>query len=103
MTDTSVFLAQGGHTADSGQKCAMEFVAWVAGQPHSDHPSCTCPVIGAFTRRVNDYLPDDLRQRLVPVLLDLVGTNTGLADQRTRAFMAADWGLRVALRWWMVR
>jgi hypothetical protein len=52
----------------------MEAVAWLEGLPHSDRPACTCPVIGAFVRGINDAMPDDIRQRLVAYLPRLVGT-----------------------------
>jgi hypothetical protein len=74
--------------------CLLEAVAWFAGEPHSDHPECVCPVLGAFGRGLNDALPDDRRQELVPLVPLLVGTHgDGYAERR--AWMAADWQIRV--------
>lgn len=52
----------------------MEAVAWLEGLPHSAAPKCTCPVIAAFVRQMNDRLSHEDRQRLVPYLPRLVGT-----------------------------
>ena len=30
--------------------CAMEMVAWLAGEAHSDEPECACPVLAAMVR-----------------------------------------------------
>ena len=34
-------LKSGSHHARDHGVCVMEAVAWVAGEPHSDHPLCT--------------------------------------------------------------
>jgi hypothetical protein len=81
----------------------MEFAAWVAGEPHSDHPKCVSPVIGAFMRRLNDRLSDERRQVLVPYAIAVIGTNTGRADDVTRAYLCADWACRTVAPWWMER
>jgi hypothetical protein len=71
----SIFrLRQGAHDSAEDGVCAMEAVAWLEGLQHSDHPPCTCPVIATFVRRINDEMPDDVRQRLVAYLPRLVGT-----------------------------
>lgn len=91
---TAIWLSKGAHeTAEQGA-CAMEWVAWAAGEPHSDHPQCVSPVIGVFVRALNDKLPDAERQALVPVLLDCIGTHTTKDDEVTRAFLAIDWAAR---------
>lgn len=46
--------------------------------------------------RLNDWLPDDLRQRLRPYLARCLGTADDGLDQK-RSFMLADWAVRVAL------
>jgi hypothetical protein len=72
----------------------MEAVAFVAGEPWSDHPECACPVIGEFLRTWNDGLPDDERETLLkPLVMRLVGTRNKSLEQR-RALMAADWLIR---------
>jgi hypothetical protein len=62
-------LKYGSHAEDS-QFCVMEAVAFVAGEPWSDHPVCACPVISAFMRNWNDSLPTDAdRDRLLKDLI----------------------------------
>ena len=87
-------LSRGGHQAGGGEFCVMEAVAFIAGEPWTDHPKCASRVIGAFMRSWNDDLDDDQRQMLKPYVLRLAGT-AGTPDQEDRrAFMAADWAVR---------
>lgn len=68
-------LLYGSHsTADDGL-CLMEAVAYIAGEPHSDHPACASPVLSAIGRSLNDRFRDDERQLLVPLIPRLVGTH----------------------------
>ena len=55
------------------EMCVMEAVAFVAGEPHSDTPTCACPVISAFLRSWNDSIPDDAHRTelLAPFVQDL--------------------------------
>lgn len=96
-------LDRGAH--DEGDAmCAMEAVAWLAGEPWSDAPQCASPVIAAFMRSWNDALTDADRTRLLlPLLPDVIGTRTSDADEETRAWMAADWLVRVNLPAWLDR
>lgn len=67
-------LAKGAHDKDAGAFCAMEAVAYLAHEPHSDRPACACPVISAFLRAWNDGLPDAERDALIrPLLPRLIG------------------------------
>jgi len=94
-------LARGKH--DEGEAmCAMEAVAWLAGEPWSDAPRCASPVIAAFVRSWNDALPDADRARLLlPLLPDVIGTRTTDADDEARAWMATDWLVRVNAPAWL--
>src|SRR5262249_5863661 len=69
----------------------MEAVSYVAGEPWSDHPKCASPGLPSFCIALNDRLDDTARQELKPYVIRLVGTNTGKADDETRAWMALDW------------
>jgi len=94
-------LDKGTHDPASGQMCAMEAAAWIAGEEWSDHPQCVSPVIAAFLRSWNDALPDATRTTLLRPLLPLViGTRTTDADDETRAWMAVDWLVRVNAPAW---
>src|SRR6185437_7430485 len=84
-----LMLMSGAHRKTQKEFCVMEAVAYVAGEPWSDHPSCACPVLSAFMRSWNDSLDDQARQRLKPYILRLVGTNDGNSDRR--GWMFLDW------------
>ena len=96
-------LKSGGHAQTQRQMCVMEAVAYVAGEPWSDHPECTCPVITAFMMAWNDGLPTDAdRNRLLlPLIPKLVGTRGSPALANRRATMAADWFIRVQTPAWL--
>ena len=86
-------LAEGAHSAGSGQMCAMELVAFIEREEHSDHPQCTCPVLAAYTRQWNDHVPGRLRNHILPLLPQLVGTRNDkyqIARAKYFAFAARD-------------
>ena len=94
-------LHNGGHNPGE-QMCAMEAVAFVAGEPWSDHPECASQVIGAFMRAWNDGLPDTERtELLLPLIPRLIGTKGSEALEQRRAAMAADWLIRVHAPAWL--
>lgn len=86
------------HDTRADGVCAMEAVAWLAGERHSDRPKCACPIIGSFVRAFNDRLPDDgTRTRLLlPLVPRLVGSRSTYAIEQRRAFLAVDWVVRAA-------
>jgi hypothetical protein len=87
---------------DDARFCVMEAVAYVAGEPWSDHPVCTCPVITAFMVSWNDGLPDAERSALLtPLVPLLVGTRGSKATEDRRANMAVDWYIRVQTPAWL--
>lgn len=90
-------LESGSHEMRERGVCAMEAVAWIAGEPHSDHPQCACPVIAAFVRRLNDQLKDDERQRLKRYIPQLIGSRSTPEVEMMRAYAAADHAVRVLL------
>jgi hypothetical protein len=94
---TTITLRHGKHPSRDDGTCIMEAAAWLAGEPHSDHPVCVCPVIATFARRVNDCMPDDAtRTRLLaPLLPRLIGTAGDPAASQRRAYIAADLAVRV--------
>ena len=95
-------LEHGSHSRPEDGMCAMELVAFVAGEPFSDHPECVCPVLGAFVRAWNDGLPDDERDAILkPILPRLIGTRGSNALAERRALMAADWLVRVHTPAWL--
>jgi len=93
-------LLQGAHARGNGM-CAMEAAAYLAGEAHSDHPICVSPVIAAFMRRWNDRPGDAERQRLKPLVVQVLHTATGRADEQTRAWLCADWAVREHAPLWL--
>jgi len=78
-TDTK--LGRGSHEAGDGA-CLMEMTSLLAGEKHGARPACACPVITAFAVRLNDGMPDDLRQMLKPYAPAFIGTRDGHEKER---------------------
>ena len=100
----TLVLAEGAHEPPTNgvvDACIMEAVAWVAGEPWSDHPACASQVIGAFLRSWNDTLPDDARQTLKPYVARLVGSAGTTEQEDARAWMALDWLVRTYAPAWL--
>jgi hypothetical protein len=97
----SLILKVGAHEASSHEMCIMEAVAYVAGEPWSDHPQCASPVIAAFLRNYNDSVSVEVRQTLKPFIFRLVGTAASPEIEDRRALMAADWLVRVHTPAWL--
>jgi len=93
-------LAYGTHASPQDGRCAMEWVSYLAGEPHSDQPTCVSPVLRAMCIALNDGLDQEPRQRLRPYLTRTIGTaNDGM--DTTRGWMAMDWLTRVYTPAWL--
>ncbi len=94
---STLVLKHGAHSSPEDGLCAMEAVAFLSKEKHSDAPSCACPVISAVVRDWNDSISDDdTRTRLLrPLLPRLVGTRVG-GDEvlLERMWMVIDWQIR---------
>lgn len=80
-----VRLSKGAHERAGAEMCAMEMVAWLDGEPHSDKPQCACPIIGRFVIGLNDRMRDGERNALLPFLPRIVGTRADRAAELRRA------------------
>jgi len=87
------------HTVDDGA-CAMEVVSWLAGEEHSDHPTCVSPILGDFLRSWNDILDEEGRQKLKPYLPKTIGT-AGDGHDELRGWLCADWLVRTFTPAWL--
>jgi hypothetical protein len=94
-------LDRGSHEDWEHGACVMEAVAYVAGEPWSDHPKCASPIITSFLIGWNDALPDDQRQILKPYIPRLVGTRVTAADDEQRAWILTDWLARECAPAWL--
>ena len=90
-----VSLAPGPHSSRADGMCAMELAAWIAGQPHTDHPVCVSPVLTRFAIGWNDSLTSDAdRDRLIRPLLPQLLRTAGDGQDQARGGMALDWLIR---------
>ena len=96
-------LLHGKHETRADGVCAMEAVAWLAGEPHSDAPQCTCPVIASFVRRWNDRIRDNERRTRVlrPMLTKMIGTRSTYEVEQRRAMLIMDWLIRENTPAWL--
>jgi hypothetical protein len=95
-------LAYGTHPNPRDGRCAMEWVAHLAGEHHSDQPACVSPVVRALCVALNDGLSCTERQRLRPYLTHTIGTAGDGLDE-SRAWMALDWLIAVYAPTWLRR
>ncbi len=93
-------LAHGTHATPEDGRCAMEWVSYLASEPHSDQPACVSPVVRAICIALNDSLEPGPRQRLRPYLTRTIGTARDGHDP-ARAWMAMDWLIRVYTPTWL--
>ncbi len=89
-------IQHGRHPSPEDGLCAMEMVAWLAGEEHSDEPDCACPILTSLVRASNDLLPsDEARDRyLRPLIPRLVNTRSSAYVENQRAFLAVDCTVR---------
>ena len=69
-------LSRGKHRNPRRGACFMELASYLAGEPWSDHPACTHPLLAALARDVNDYTSDAARGQLaglIPSVIWLTG------------------------------
>jgi hypothetical protein len=97
---TDYTLAYGTHATALEGRCAMEWVSYLAGEPHSDQPVCVSPVVRAFCIALNDGLEDVPRQRLRLYLSRTIGTAGDGLDE-PRGWLAMDWLVRTYAPAWL--
>ena len=100
---TDITLCAGSHASFDQGVCAMEFAAYLAGEPHSDEPTCVCPAIRAFCVSWNDALPSDAERNrlLLPLVPRTIDSKSTPAVQEYRAFLAFDWLTRIYAPTWL--
>lgn len=96
MSVDTITLKAGGHSSPEAGMCLLEAASFVAGEPFTDRPECVSRTLGAYGRALNDVLPDDKRQELVPLIRRLIGTRDDGLDER-RGYIALDWLIRTYL------
>jgi hypothetical protein len=66
-------LSRGKHRSPRKGACFMEMVSYLAGEPWSDHPACTHPLLAALARLVNDHTSDAGRRNLIELAPSMIG------------------------------
>jgi len=100
LTTGKITLDHGSHgTFDRGH-CALEVVAWLADEGHTDAPECASPVLRRFTINLNDSWSQEQRQKLIPFLPRMVGT-AGDGQDEARSYLALDWLIRTYTPAWL--
>lgn len=66
-------LSRGKHRSAKTGACFMEFASYLAGEPWSDSPQCTDPMLAHLARAVNDQLSDARRGELAPDIPRVIG------------------------------
>lgn len=76
-------LRRGNSPNPSQGACLLDAVSWFEYGTLGDHPPCVCLTIAIPGRIINDFLPDDKRQELKPLIEQMVGTaNDGFHQAR---------------------
>jgi hypothetical protein len=73
MPDLVPVLSRGKHRSPRKGACFMELASFLAGEPWSDHPGCTHPLLAALARDVNDNIGDAARREIAPLVPDVIG------------------------------
>jgi hypothetical protein len=94
------WLDRGPHAKPDDGRCAMEWVSYLAGEPHTDRPSCVSPALRSFCVAFNDGLDRATRQTLRPYLTRTIGT-AGDGFDEARGWMALDWLIRLYAPAWL--
>lgn len=66
-------LSPGRHRSAKTGACFMEFASYLAGEPWSDSPQCTDPLLAHLARAVNDRLSDARRDEIAPEIPRVIG------------------------------
>jgi hypothetical protein len=104
MTANPITLAKGSHEydgTDNCPRCLFEAYNLITREQFTDErPPGVSPALHVFGMRLNDCLPDDIRQRLTRYLPNgddpLAGTEHD-GREKTRGYMALDWLIRTYL------
>lgn len=88
LKDGRVWLSNGGHNKRESGVCAMEYVAYLAGERHSAAPKCVSVLLVDFFICLNDSArSDEERQKLRPYLTRCIGTRTDGQDGDRRELL----------------
>jgi hypothetical protein len=75
----------------------MELASMLSGEPFSDRPGGSSPVVAALLRTYNDGLDDQRRQDLYPLASMIVGTASARRVERQRAIRCLEFALALGV------
>jgi hypothetical protein len=101
ISHQTVKLSRGKHDSPDEGACVMELASMLAGEPFSDHPRTSCPVIADLLRSYNDAIDDRRRQDLYDYASRVVGSRSSPAVAQSRRARIRQW--TVARRPWWTR
>lgn len=84
-------LSRGKHRSPRKGACFMELASYLAGEPWSDHPRCTHPLLAVLAREVNDHVGDEARAALAPLVPEVIGLSG--VEPRLSAWIARETAL----------
>jgi hypothetical protein len=96
----TVRLASGMHE-NAPRASVPEFGSLLAGGAVSNRAPCVSRTIATFLRAWNDAMDDRDRQMLRPYMTRALGAATSEEDELIRAWLAADWLVRVQTPAWL--
>ena len=81
-------LSAGSHTAPEDGMCVMEMTSFLAGEPWTDMPECSSPVVARFCQVLNDNFDQPDRDRLQTYVPRLIGTASPVHDIERAEYLA---------------
>jgi hypothetical protein len=96
VSHQTVKLAPGSHRGPQDGACVLELASMLSHEGFSDRPRSVCPALREFLQGYNDTLPDELRQALLPLASEIVGSRSPAQVTAWRARLAVDWGRSAA-------
>jgi hypothetical protein len=81
-------LSAGSHLSPVDGACVMEVVSTAAGEPWSDSPSCTHPLLRHLARLVNDAMSDEGRAELLSLVPELARASSTEPEVHARLALA---------------
>lgn len=101
ISHQTVKLSRGKHDSPDEGACVMELASMLAGEPFSDHPRTSCPVIADLLRSYNDAIDDRRRQDLYEYASRVVGSRSSASVEQSRRVRIQEW--TAARRPWWTR
>lgn len=87
-------LSDGSHETFGPELCFMEMTAFLAGEPHSDHPRCASPVLTQYGIALNDR-GQAFRDALEPIVVEMIGSANPALEQKRAEYLVFNVAKRI--------